>query len=378
MELREPNDRLRSLLAQASWSVPVDALARLVTLRREEVPLTLRGLLSRTDHSTSAVSLQHWTPRTPRAHPPLHGPCPTILDLAEQQGLIQEYGKRLAIVGSVGRTALAAYLAEAAVLLLAAPAPRVLHKAMLTSCAQLTHLLARMSEEASLNGLARRHYQTALGLAHEADDRSTYAIILRAMSVQALRIGDHSYATELAHSSRRSSGPDAPPAVRSFVLAQRALTHAAVHRRGPALTDLANAECAHDKTSDAEGPFSSYPRAALDYQRAQTLRALNDLRPAQAAFRDAIRRRPSDQHKAYALTHASLAESLLATGDLEEACAHWSVFLDHYLRLHSARADRALWRLQHSLAAFPRQPHAEATLHRAQEMTCRTPRICAD
>ncbi|MDG4864509.1 hypothetical protein P8605_40825, partial [Streptomyces sp. T-3] len=90
--------------------------------------------------------------------------------------------------GAHARTALAAYLADDVAKTLSAPATGALRAELLTGGAQLTHLLASMTSDAGQQGLAQRHYRAALGLAHEAGDRSTYAITLRAMSAEALRL----------------------------------------------------------------------------------------------------------------------------------------------------------------------------------------------
>ena len=235
-----------------------------------------------------------------------------------------------------------------------------------------------MSEESGLNSTAQSCYSTALSIAREADDRGMFGIIQRAMSVQALRMGEHANASALIHSSWRSLGPNATPAVRSFVLTQRALVHALEKQRDAALRDLASAELAHNDAASISGLFNYYPRAGLAYQRAQTLRALNYPRQAQSSFRESLRNRPRHQKAAYAITQAGLAESLIATDDLEEACVHWHIFLDHFPGRHSACAYRALLRLQRMLSAFPRQRQAELTIGRAEEVLGRLPRAMAN
>ncbi|MFE4646945.1 hypothetical protein ACFRFS_39100, partial [Streptomyces sp. NPDC056730] len=100
-----------------------------------------------------------------------------------------------------------------------------------------------------------------------------------------------------------------------------------------------------------------------------TLIALGDTAGATRLFTGAAEARAEDRHRSSALTRARLADTLLTLGHLEESCAQWHVFLDHYPSLRSAPADQALRRLRGSLNGFRSRPYAAAVLHRARGLT---------
>ncbi|MEU5403353.1 hypothetical protein ABZ348_29145 [Streptomyces sp. NPDC005963] len=286
------------------------------------------------------------------------------------QAMSQVFANRMERHGGThARRALASYLTHYTSGLLSAPATPELRRQVLVGAAQLIHLLARMTMDAGRPGLADRHFATALDLARQAEDRRIYAITLRAMSLKALRQGLHEKAWQLADTAIDIVGPSADPATLSFLLSQRALTHAHAQQRGRAIADLSAAEARHDRATSPPGAFSSYPRAGLDYQRGQTLLALGDSAQAAEALTSSIMGRPHDRHRSAALTHARLAATLLPLGRLEESCLHWHAFLDHYPSLRLVPADQALKHLRVSLHSFRDQSHATAVLHRARSVT---------
>ncbi|MFJ4965317.1 hypothetical protein ACIP6P_23175 [Streptomyces sp. NPDC088729] len=275
-------------------------------------------------------------------------------------GLSEQHG------GAHARTALAAYLADDVSLLLNADAPDTLHNEMLIAAAQLTHILATMTADSGHLGLAQRYYRTSLSLSHAGGGRSTYAITLRSMSAQALRLGHHRPAQRLADTALEAAGRSAPPAVLAYLHVQRALTHAHSRQRKAAVSDLATATRQHERSSGPPGPFSAYPQAGLEYQSARAFLALGNSAHGLTALRDSAAHRDPRQRRAAALTHAALAEALLSLGRLEEACAHWHVFLDDIPHLESAQIDRALVRMRANLQPHRRQRHAAVLWKRAR------------
>ncbi|MFI6638859.1 hypothetical protein [Streptomyces sp. NPDC050504] len=356
-----------------------DPVLRLNTLARDDADPARRGFLARTAYTLTAVALPGLPARIPAqwagteqrtgAEQRVHSADIQVLkDMTQTFAtLCDRYG------GAHARTALAAYLADDATSIASAPAPPVLHRQILVQCAQLTHLLANMTTDAGHQGLAQQYYRAALSLALNADDHTSYAVTLRAMSSQALRLGHAHHAHGLARAAADAAGPDATPATRAFLLAQRALTSAADGDRRGALADLAAAEQEHGRATSPPGPFSAYPQAGLEYQHAQTLYALGDRRGGLAALRDAARHRPSSRRRLYVLTQASLADRLLDAGHLEEACVHLHSLLDHSSQLRSARADKALAHLSHRLRSFPRQRQAAEALERTRELWAARP-----
>ncbi|MFK8844945.1 tetratricopeptide repeat protein [Streptomyces sp. Ac-502] len=346
----------------------LDPRNRLAELCRAESDPARRAALRRTVYGAHPVRLPSWPDDRPPPPPGGEGGrSQAEVSILQSMGLIFA-----SLIDSSGgghaRTALAAYLADDAVPLLLAPADARWHTQHLLGCSQLTHLLANMTDDAGHHGLAQVYYRLALELAHQAGHRAAYATTLRALSTQALRLGFLQYSADLACAAVEGTGPAAAN-TRAFVLAQRALVHAHTGHRSQAQADLKAAEQEHGRAPSSAGIFASYPRAGLDYQRGETFYALGDGTAALGAFHDAERHRPPAQRRPYALAQARLAEVLAHSGHLEEACAHWHVFLDHYPHLASVHVERAAHTLHRTVRSFPRQSQARIVSDRARELS---------
>ncbi|MEV0263801.1 hypothetical protein AB0I49_21010 [Streptomyces sp. NPDC050617] len=344
-----------------------DALRRLTALCRTDADPARRAVLARTTaYTLTALNPPAWKPPSPPAPP--RGPegQATSADALALQAMTETFASLAERHGGAHiRSALTAYLAEGAGRLITAPAPHALRRDLLTGTVQLTHLLAGMTDDSGHHSLAQQYFHTALQLAQEAGNRRLYAVTLRAMSTQALNLGHPDHALTLADTAVDAAGAGAGPATQSFLLAQRAHVYARQHQPRRALADLTAAERHHEQASSPPGPFTAYPRAGLDYQRAQVLRALDDPSQALSALSASARHRAPTQRRAHILTQARLAETLLSMGHVEASCDHWHTFLDQYPHLHSQQADRALALLLESLRRFPRQPQATAVRKRA-------------
>ncbi|MFI1801077.1 tol-pal system YbgF family protein [Streptomyces sp. NPDC020379] len=358
----------------------VNAMRYLTGLCREDIDPVRRARLTRTPYRLTAQP--SWRPDTTPAPGPGAGLVPvqarygrtaTVADARALRETAQAFAALADCHGGAPvRLPLAVYLADHALRLLAAPARETVHRELLTATAQLTHLLARMTADTGHPGLAQQYYTAALHLSREAGDRRLYAITLRAMSLQALTMGHPHHAHRLTETALTTAGPAADEATRAFLLTQHALTSARTRQPRQALHTLTTAETLHDQATSPPGIFTAYPRAGLDYQRAQTLTALGHHTDAIQALRDSLAHRPADERRARALTHARLAESLLHTGHLEEACTHWHHFLTHYPHLHSHPTDQALTHLQHTLTPHHHNPHAHTLLQHAHTLTTHT------
>ncbi|MFD9427663.1 MULTISPECIES: tol-pal system YbgF family protein [unclassified Streptomyces] len=283
-------------------------------------------------------------------------------------GLVSAHG------GAYIRSALAAYLADNAARLTSVPAGENVNPHILNHCARLVHLLAFMTADSGHHGLADRYYRLALELAREAGNRAAYAITLRAMSVQALGLGHIHQAHCLADSAVECAGRN-DPAVLAFVLAQRGHTHAARHNGKGAMADLVDSADAHGRADGHGGAFTAYPEAGIEYRRARTLQVLQRPGEAVLAFQSSVLHRDPGQHRPYALTQARLAEALVADGQLEAACTHWHIFLDHYPHVvGSNEVGRALARMLQHMRSFPRQRQAVELIERGRASSARLPR----
>ncbi|MEE1738706.1 hypothetical protein [Streptomyces sp. BE147] len=326
----------------------------------------------------TTYSLVPHTPPVWRPDPPRPGPGREPYESADEQflstmvelfaGLLRAHG------GAYIRSALAAHLADNAARLASVPAVDGVPPQVLDHCARLAHLLASMTADTGHHGLAHRYYALALDLARETGNRTSYAITLRVMSVQALGLGHVHQAHSLADSAVECAGRN-DPAVLAFVLAQRGHTHAARRDGKGAMADLVGSADAHRRADSRGGAFAVYPEAGIAYRRARTLQVLRRPGEAVLAFQASVLHRDPGQHRPYALTQARLAEVLVADGQLEEACAHWHIFLDHYpYVVGSNEAGRALARMLQHARSFPRQRQAVELIERGRASSARLPR----
>ncbi|WP_327254022.1 hypothetical protein [Streptomyces sp. NBC_01244] len=241
--------------------------------------------------------------------------------------------------------------------------------------AQLAHLLAEMTADSGYHGLAQEYHGIALGLARQADDRRMYAITLRAMSAHAGRLGQPAHAVRLARTAVETAPADGEPGTLAFLLVQRAAAHAHAGQRAAAAADLAAADHLHGRhaVKPPDGPFDSYARADLDFARARTHLALGEFPAAADALERSLRGRAADQHRATALTHAALAETLLRLGHLTRACEHWRAFLTAAPAVQSRAVREALGRLLRDLTPYRRAREAVPTVAMARALAERLP-----
>ncbi|MCB5908830.1 hypothetical protein [Streptomyces pinistramenti] len=273
--------------------------------------------------------------------------------------------------GQRTRSALAAYLADDIAPLLREQGDGAPRRGLLVEASRLSFLLARMHQDASVHGLAQQHFTTALRLADESGDATARAVVLRGLSAQGLALGHRQNALHAAEAAAAATrgGPDGP--ARAFLLSQLAVAQAACGRHRSARASMADAEGALAKgagVGTAE-PFTAYSPGSLEFQQSEALRYTGDLPAARTALANSLAHRSTADHRGMALSHAQLAEILVGLGHVEEACAAWNSFLDHYAQLHSGSADQAAGRMRQLLTPFRKLPAANAVLYRAFAMT---------
>jgi hypothetical protein len=264
--------------------------------------------------------------------------------------------------GGHARSALASCLGDDVGRLVVHPAPSAERRELGSTAAQLAYLLGEMTADAGRQGLAQRYYLLALETAAEADDHHMRAIILRSMSVQAVRMNALRYAADLADAAVTTAVPLSSGDLQAFILAQRAHVRALRGERLGAYRDLEAAEGSLDGADDRQGPFFRYPRAGFAYRQGQTLHRLGDDGPALDALRYAAAERPAHEHRLSALSQARAALVLLERGQIEEACCHGWLLAEEYPFLRSYRSALASRELRARLMPFRRLPEASALL----------------
>ncbi|MDT3396008.1 hypothetical protein RKE29_05010 [Streptomyces sp. B1866] len=255
--------------------------------------------------------------------------------------------------GAHARRSLSCYLREEVTGWLRADSGEEAHRRLLRGAAQLAFLLAQSCVDDLAHHLAQRYHRLALRLAREADAPDLYAVTVRAMSAHAQSLGHHRAALRLAAAACEVPVPRGQTGIRSFLLAQRAVTRARAGERRAALADLDAALEAHQaQQAGSAGPFVRYPFAALAFQQARTWRALGDTDGAVAAFQTSLEHRDGGQYRPRVLAGAALAELHLLRGDVPEACQAADSAFAEGLRLQSARTARDLALLRRRLSGY--------------------------
>ncbi|MGI5347000.1 tetratricopeptide repeat protein [Streptomyces sp. CA-250714] len=357
-----------------------DPVERLTALCRADADPARRLALNREMFTAVDVRFPTWPPaEEPRPGRP-GGTAPGEAPYADERladmvtvfaDLADKYG------GAHARSALATYIADdVSPRLVLSPDGGTADPTVLTGSACLMHLLGMMAADAGLPNIGYHCFRSALDLAHRADNRNVYAITLRTMAVLALRLDDMTRARQWSQYALDVAADTATCHVRSYLHAGRAVVRAADGERAAALADLLAAERSHEAEADAGagplGPFTRYPPAAVLYQRGEVLLSLGDRSQAVTAFRQSLALRPPAHHIARVLTHAQLAGTLLALGELDAALDQCRQILEHYPHTASRRTTTALTAVRRSLAPYRRHPQAREIRDRIVHLTRRT------
>ncbi|MFD8302070.1 hypothetical protein ACFV29_06890 [Streptomyces sp. NPDC059690] len=258
--------------------------------------------------------------------------------------------------GGYTRTVLAGYLSDVVTPWLRRRGEEPGYRALFAGAAQLAHLLAQSAADMGAEGQAQQAHEVSLALAAHAGDRRLYAIGLRALSGQALRLGAPGSALRLAETAAETVPSTASPGTHAYVLTQCALGQAMTGLPRTAVRTLLRAERWLERADSAAGPFVHYAHADFAYQQAQVLRALGESVPALRAYELSLREREAHRNRTRMLTLASTAELLLAQGRLDEACALWHRCLDEAPRVHSQQVTQRVAGIRQELGPYRRSP----------------------
>ncbi|MEV5513199.1 hypothetical protein AB0L50_09765 [Streptomyces flaveolus] len=270
--------------------------------------------------------------------------------------------------GGHARASFASYLGEDIGRLLMKPASPPLRKELLSVTGQLAHTLGDMAADAGYQGLAQRYYYAALRTAAENRDRRTRAITLRALSVQAVRMGALRYAVDLADAAVTAADTEDSDDLQAFVLVQRAYVQALSGESRTVYRDMETAEACLDRAASRPGPFTCYPRAGMAYRKGLVLLRLGHTPAALDALRYAAEDRPSHERRRRAFSQVRVALVLLDLGRVDEACVYGRLFTEEYPFLRSHRSAVFLKELQARLVRFRRVPEAAVLLNRISHL----------
>ncbi|MFI7289302.1 hypothetical protein ACIBRY_22015 [Streptomyces anulatus] len=262
---------------------------------------------------------------------------------------VQRYG------GLTLGSALAGYIADETPRLLLVRSTETDRPEVLTALARLSYVQAAVASDSGRPGLAQGYYQHALRLARRAGSRPDYAITLRALATLADSVGESALSLRLTSHAIEIAGPNAAPAVRSFLHSGRALALARAGDRPAALLALSTAVRVHPEGHQTTSPFDTYSLASLQYQRALVLSALGAGPDHLQALLESLRTRPVDHHKALAITHSRIALALLHAGQWDQALPHARKAFAAAQAVSSMPAHTNVAELRRSMAAFRRR-----------------------
>lgn len=226
-----------------------------------------------------------------------------------------------------------------------------------SAAGELAYLSGWMAFDNSEHPVAQHYLSLAVKLAAEADDPPLAGHVLRAMAHQAMDLGHHRQALDLATAS--TEGPRfalASPRERALLGVMLARTLAADGQRKAAATTLIRAE--DDLASaqpDDEEPSRIYffGEASLAHETACTLRDMGDLPGAIREFRRSVRtRKAATFTRTHAVTLGYLGAVQARQGAIEEACATWSTALDAMDGVRSGRTRQVASDMRSLLSPF--------------------------
>ncbi|RKT54444.1 tetratricopeptide repeat protein [Saccharothrix australiensis] len=266
--------------------------------------------------------------------------------------------------GDIGRSALKAYLATDVLTWLRSSSGGQERRELLAAASALTRLMGFKCFDSLHCNLAQRYYRVSLRLAEEAGDTLGHGETLFYMGIQASFLGHHSRAAQLVSAALYRTKGVAPPETHAAFLGQAAVAYAALACSREATTFLSHAERQVEKIDTVSRPGQT-PQADLAYRVGQAMLLSKNYRESERWLLRSLGHRPGRERRSRMLTAHLLADSQLAQGQVENACAAWRGFLEDYPYMHSGRVDRAIMVLRRRLQRYRGNPAVERVLSQA-------------
>lgn len=232
-----------------------------------------------------------------------------------------------------------------------------IRRAMFSAAGELAYLSGWMAFDNGDHAIAQRYFSLAVKLSAEAVDPPLTGHILRAMAHQAIDLGHHRHALDLAtasiHGQRYGLAGSRERAligvVHARALAADGQAAAAMRALRRAEDDLSTA----DTTRDEPARVFFFGEASLAHETACTLRDSGDLTAAAREFRRSVRRRKAESFtRTHAVTLGYLGAVQSQQGLVEEACSTWSAALDAMVGIRSGRVRQVAVEMRSVLSTF--------------------------
>ncbi|KFU82022.1 hypothetical protein SAMN04489729_1533 [Amycolatopsis lurida] len=354
---------------------PASALTVLTDLVKADLSVVGRGRLARSVYRLDVLEIPMWPERAVEVHCHRRPARQTSGTVGMAQHMVRVFAAANHKFGSGhARTALTTYLADDILPSLAAENSDADHRELLGAVLDLTLLLGFSCFDSNEHGLGQRYYRIALDLAVLTSDPVRYAIVLRALSLQAYHLGHGTAALGLALTALTVGDRHVEPHTSAFLHAQVSLSYALLGRSEAALAAHHRARENLRRATEERPVFGSYNRGELSYHAASIRVFDGDTAGAVTALHRALRHYPSGECRSLALTLAELAERQLDLGLLSRACTVAHRFLDVYPGLRSGRVTTALGNLRKRLQSFGRHPDAQALVQRCAALPSPRPR----
>jgi hypothetical protein len=257
--------------------------------------------------------------------------------------------------GGHARPMAAAFLVNTVSPYLRADSTTAVRSAMLSAASDLVYLTGWMAMYEKEHGLGQRYYVKALDLAGAAEDHITYCRTLRGMSLQAGNLGYGSKALQLADAAAEAS-PQAGPRLHAFLAGQQAASAAMTGDRHTAFARLTETGTALSKADSRKDAVGGYDTSAFLFHTSTVLYHLGDLPGAIKAMQDCLRVQPAQERQGRVHANGLLAQRQLELRHLDAACATWTLFLDDYEQVSSARGDEHFETMRTRIRGFRTSP----------------------
>ncbi len=353
--------------SQPGLNWQIDTLTALAELGRDDVDLERRRVLQAAAYSVAALALpgQSWwremadhrdAPTTPGSRLVGSGDVDAVRDMAAMFSRVDQRRG-----GGHARTAVVQYLtADVAGYLRGTFRDDRTRQDMFSAASELAYLAGWMAFDNCEHATAQRSFTAALKLAAEADAPPLAGHILRAMAHQAVDLGHHRQALDLATASvagdRYALAGSRERALLGVVHA-RALAVAGQGQGAAAALLRAENDLAAVSAGDEEpGRVFFFGNASLAHETACILRDSGDLPGAARAFRRSVRaRKAATFTRTHAVTLGYLGAVQVRQNDVEQACVTWSNALDAMDGIRSGRIRQIAADMRVLLAPFQRR-----------------------
>ncbi|MFF0293812.1 hypothetical protein ACFYST_10590 [Kitasatospora sp. NPDC004614] len=242
------------------------------------------------------------------------------------------------------------------------------------AAAELATLVGWKHHDLGREGAAQQFYLLGFQLASEADSQGHAAWMMRALTHQALDLGQTKHCVDLAEAALAMARGKVDRGTEALLLVTAARAYGAGGRPRDAARAILGAEDAMAANGDqlpayaaASGPVASTVASHMG----KTLTEMKDHQAAERHYRTALDGRLAESYRRVrGLTVSNLAKTVAAQGRHEEAVGLWGEGLDLMDGVASKRAVAELKSVRSTMAVYSRRgiPGAADLGHRAASL----------